>query len=63
MKKGLDIFIQVQWLVLPDKCDWTWQPLQELHEDVPERVEHFLRCSRKKLATEALSLLQIPQDK
>ena len=42
------IFVQVQWLGLLDKKDWTWQKLEEQHEDVPDRVEEFLKSSGKK---------------
>ncbi|CDF35328.1 unnamed protein product [Chondrus crispus] len=31
------IWIQVQWLGLPDRRDWTWQPLKELFEDCDAR--------------------------
>lgn len=33
------IFVQVKWIGLRDKRDWTWQLLEELHEDVSERVK------------------------
>lgn len=39
--------IQVQWLGQPDKSDWTWQPVQELYEDVPDRVKTFLKKCKK----------------
>lgn len=28
------ICIQVQWLWQPEKCEWTWNALEELSEDV-----------------------------
>lgn len=53
------IFIQVKWLGLPDKCDWTWQSLQELYEDIPDRLHQYLQGGRrkKKLKKKALDQL------
>lgn len=48
-KDGL--FLKVEWLGLPDKRDWTWQPLKELYEDVPARVVEFLKRTKKNKAT------------
>ena len=48
------IFVQTQWLGQPDKVDWTWQPLPELFEDVPEKLEDFLSKSKKRIAKRAL---------
>lgn len=56
------IFIQVQWLGQPDRTDWTWQPLLQLYEDVPERVAGFLRLCKKKLAKKALQQLNLSSD-
>ena len=53
------IFVHVQCLGQPDKVDWTWQPLLELYEDVPEKLEIFLRESRRKIAKEAIRQLGI----
>ena len=51
-KDGLHV--QVEWLGLPDKSGWTWQRLAELYQDVPERVEDFLRiCRMEKFVKEA----------
>lgn len=56
------ILIQVQWMGLLDLCDWTWQPIRELHQDVPERVEQFLRnCRKRKLVKRALEHLGITE--
>lgn len=55
------IFFHVRWPRLPDRCDWTWQPLQELFEDIADRLLQFLRSGRKrrKLKDEAMSLLGV----
>lgn len=42
------IFVQVQWAGLPEKCDWTWNSIEQLHEDVPEKLEYLLSVTRKK---------------
>ena len=36
------IFLQVQWLGLPDAIDRTWLPLKSMNEDMPEAVLEFL---------------------
>lgn len=54
------LFIQVQWAGLPDKCDWTWNALQQMHEDVPDKLTNFLRRTKKtKLASKAKAILNI----
>jgi len=42
------IFVQVQWLGQRDRVDWTWQPLLEIHQDLPERLLEFPTKTRKK---------------
>lgn len=37
------IMILTKWVGLPDKCDFTWQSLRELHKDVPDALDHFCR--------------------
>lgn len=37
------LFFHVQWEGLPDKRDWTWHPIAELHSDIPDMVTNFLR--------------------
>ncbi len=41
-KKIGDMFVLTRWVGLPDKCDFTWQSLKELHEDVPDMLKKFL---------------------
>jgi len=31
------IFVKVQWVGLSDNCDWTWNSVVQLHEDVPDK--------------------------
>lgn len=56
-----EICVQAQWLGLPDKCDWTWQPVQELFEDVPEKLTEFLQRSgkKKKVVRDAIKQLAL----
>jgi len=42
------LFFQVQWEGLPDKRDFTWCPIDELYEDIPEMVKEFLSSYKKK---------------
>ncbi len=44
------IFIQIKCTGLFDKQDWTWNELNELYQDEPEKVEESLRCKRGKIA-------------
>lgn len=43
----MDFYILLQWLDLPNTHDVTWQPLQELYEDIPERMTEFLSTTTK----------------
>lgn len=56
------LFLQVQWEGLPDKRDWTWQPIAELYSDVPDIVQSYLaNCkSKKKLVAKAKHQHNIP---
>jgi len=52
MKDG--IYLQVEWLGLPDPEDFTWQKLEVLHQDIPEMLSTFLDNSKNtKLVAEA----------
>ena len=45
---------------LRDRKDWTWQDLQQLRQDVPDRVEGFLeKIKKRKIAQEAKEILQM----
>lgn len=39
------IEIQVEWEGLPDEVDLTWEPLGQVHEDLPEHIAEYLRTS------------------
>ena len=48
------ILVQVKWLGLPDDCDFTWQPIAELYEDVPDLLNTFLDyCTKENIVEEA----------
>ena len=52
------LLVQVKWLVLLDRCEFTWQPIAELYEDVPDLLKSFLySSSKKKLVAEAKTML------
>ena len=52
------VFLLVMWEGSPDRPDWTWQQLEELYEDVPEKVKEFLVATKKKRqAREAREML------
>ena len=40
--KDRTIEIQVEWEGLLDHVDFTWEPLQNVHEDIPETLHAFL---------------------
>jgi len=42
------LFFQVQWEGLPDKRDYTWQPIADLYADMPVRVKEFLSTYKSK---------------
>lgn len=42
------LFFRVQWEGLPDKRDWTWQPVSELYSDIPDTVVNFLKAFKSK---------------
>ena len=53
------MWVLVEWCGLPDRKDWTWQHLEELHQDVPDRVDGFLeKIKKREIAQEAKEILQ-----
>lgn len=46
-EEGDDLWLQLEWDGLPDERDWTWAKLSDMHEDVPDMVEQFLRTAEK----------------
>ncbi len=42
------LFFQVQWEGLPDKRDYTWQPIADMYADMPVRVKEFLSTYKSK---------------
>lgn len=42
------IWLRLEWDGLPDERDWTWARLTDVHEDVPEMVQEFLKVSKNK---------------
>ena len=57
-KEGM--WLLVEWCGLPDCKDWTWQNLDELHQDVPDRVVRFLEMiNKREIAQEAKEILQL----
>jgi len=40
-----ELQVEVEWEGLPDRDDWTWEPLQQIFEDVPGRLEDFLNTT------------------
>ena len=54
-KCGDRIDIAVQWEGLPDEDDRTWEPLLQVHEDIPRLLTDFLESpGQKKLKATAL---------
>ena len=59
LRKKNDIFeIQVEWEGLPENIDFTWEPMNRLHQDIPGMVEQFLSTSgQRSLKEKALRIL------
>lgn len=43
--RGGEIEVQIEWDGLPDQSDLTWEPLRQVHEDLPGLLEDFLASS------------------
>ena len=37
-----NVEVQVEWQGLPDELDYTWEPLVQVHEDIPDLLRTFL---------------------
>ena len=42
------LMLQLEWSGLPDEADRTWEPLHQVHEDLPGLLEDFLLSSGKR---------------
>lgn len=50
--------INVEWEGLPHKDDWTWEPINQVREDLPGMVEdHLPSHGRRVLKTQARAQL------
>ena len=38
-----EVDVRVQWRGHPDESEWTWQPLEQLVEDVPVLIAKYVR--------------------
>lgn len=36
------LFFHVNWEELPDKCDWTWNTVDDLYAELPGIFKYFL---------------------
>lgn len=43
-----ELFFRVKWGDLPDELDFTWNPIKDLHEGIPDKVTTFLTITSKK---------------
>ena len=61
-RRNGSIEIEVEWEGLPDASDFTWEPLDQLHQDVPDLLEEYLKAEGhnrlKKSALDITSLLK-----
>ena len=54
------LFFRVRWDGLPDEQDFTWHPIQDLYDDIPDMVLDYLMTSPKtQLATQAKQQLGV----
>lgn len=51
--RGRYIQYQVEWEDYPDPADFTWEPAQQLREDVPEMVAIFNAARKRKTSRES----------
>ena len=59
-KEGSEFHILIQWTGLPDEQDYTWEPLNQVLQDVKEMLKDFLEAPGKRsLKTQALSILKL----
>ncbi len=57
------IEVQAEWEGLPDVTDFTWEPLTQLHEDIPELLNSFLESKGKRaMKRKALKILSDMKD-
>ena len=42
------MWVLVEWCSLPDRKDWTWQNLEEPHQDVPGGIEGYFENIKKR---------------
>jgi len=56
-KHGDTIKILVEWEGLPDTCDYTWEPVENLFEDIPEMLMEYLRHENNSIARRAIASL------
>ena len=42
---GGELQVCVEWAGLPDRSDWTWEPLTQVFEDMPGRLQDFLHTA------------------
>ena len=59
-KEGSEFQVLMQWTGLPDEQDYTWEPPNQVLQDVKEMLKDFLEAPGKRsLKTQALSILKL----
>ena len=59
-RSGNSFSVRVMWEGLPDTIDHTWEPIQQIQEDVPDMLLEFLKTGTKdSLRSKALQQLQL----
>jgi len=59
-EKGNQIQIPVEWDGLPDKVDMTWEPVNQVNEDLPQLLRDFLQTpGMRDLKDKALSMCSL----
>lgn len=48
-----DIMLRIEWQGLPDENEWTWEPLSQAYEDIPDDVRSYLDTKNKRKLKEA----------
>lgn len=58
IESNRQLSIYIYWDGLPDAEDWTWEPLKQVFEDVPELIEEY-RTTTKERALKKRALKSI----
>lgn len=56
-KSGNSYKVLVEWEGLPDTCNYTWEPIGNLFEDIPEMLTKYLKDEKTTVAKNAIAYI------